>query len=114
MPEIQGYRFKEMTVDGEVITRDLILLPDRVVRNWRRQEGHRLSAADLQVVLEAKPEVLIVGTGAHGLVRVPRKTRRAVRAAGIELRIAPTGRAWRLYNELREHRRTAAAFHLAC
>jgi hypothetical protein len=37
-----------------------------------------------------------------------------VEAAGIQLRTARTGKAWRLYNELREQQPTAGAFHLAC
>lgn len=113
-PEIQDYQFKHMVVDGDEYTRDLILLPDRVVENWWRKNGHRLGIEDLSEVLESRPEVLVVGTGAYGLVKVPQETRRAVEAAGIQLRAARTGKAWRLYNELREQRPTAGAFHLAC
>ena len=113
-PEIQDYQFKHMVVDGAQYTRDLILLPDRVVENWWRKNGHRLGIEDLREVLDAGPKVLVVGTGAYGLVKVPRETRRAVEAAGIQLRAARTGKAWRLYNELREQQPTAGAFHLAC
>jgi hypothetical protein len=113
-PEIQDYQFGRMVVDQERHTRDLILLPDRVVSNWWRKEGHRLSVEDLREVLDAGPEVLVVGTGAYGLVKVPEETRRAVEAAGIQLQAARTGKAWQLYNELRERQPTAGAFHLAC
>ena len=113
-PEVQEYRFGRMVVDGETHTKDLILLPDRVVGNWWRKEGHRLLPEDLKEVFEARPEVLVVGTGAYGMMKVPEETRRAVEEAGIELRVARTGEAWRLYNRLREKRRTAGAFHLTC
>ncbi len=113
-PEIQDYRFGQMVVDGEQHTRDLILLPDRVAANWWRKEGHRLDVEDLQKVLDATPEVLVVGTGAYGLMKVPEETRWAVEAAGIELLAAHTGDAWRVYNDLRERHRTAGAFHLTC
>jgi len=113
-PEIQDYRFGQMVVDGERHTQDLILLPDRVVANWWRKEGHRLDVEDLRAVLDAAPEVLVVGTGAYGLMKVPEETRRAVEAAGIELRAARTGKAWQLYNDMGKRRRTAGAFHLAC
>jgi hypothetical protein len=114
VPEIQDYRFGRMVVDGEPHTRDLILLPDRVVANWWRREGHRLDVEDLQAVLSDAPEVLVVGTGIYGRMQVPEETRRVVEAAGIELRPARTGEAWRTYNDLREQRRTAGAFHLTC
>ena len=113
-PRIQEYQFGRTVVDGERHTRDLILLPERVVANWWRQEGHRLSVEDLQDVLDAAPEVLVVGTGAYGMMQVPQETRQAVEAAGIELQAAPTGDAWQMYNDLQERRRTAGAFHLTC
>jgi hypothetical protein len=113
-PEIENYQFGRMVVDNEPHTRDLILLPEGVMANWWRKEGHRLDEDDLQAVLDASPEVLVVGTGAHGLMKVPEKTRQAVEAAGIELRVARTGRAWRMYNDLLKQQRVAGAFHLTC
>lgn len=113
-PEIQDYRFGRMVVDEEEHTQDLILLPDRVAANWWRKEGHRLDVEDLQAVFDAAPEVLVVGTGSYGLMQVPDETCRAVEAAGIELLTARTGKAWQMYNNLRERRRTAGAFHLTC
>lgn len=114
MPCIQDYRFGRMVVDGQAYTRDLILLPDRVLANWWREEGHSLSIADLQEVVAAAPEVLVIGSGAYGMVKVPRETVEALERAGIEVHIARTGAAWQLYNELRERKRTAGAFHLTC
>jgi hypothetical protein len=103
-----------MVVDEEQHTRDLILLPDRVITNWWRKTGHRLDVDDLRQVLDAAPEVLVVGTGAYGMMNVPPETRQAVGAAGIELQVARTGEAWQTYNDLREQRRTVGAFHLTC
>jgi hypothetical protein len=113
-PQVDGYRFGQMVVDGEAHTNDLILLPDCVVPDWWRDQGHRLSPSDLGVVFAAEPEVLVVGTGANGVMKVPRETERAVRDAGIELKVARTSRAWQLYNDLQGRRETAGAFHLTC
>jgi len=113
-PHIESYRFGRMVVDGKSHIRDLILLPDRVVANWWRKEGHRLLPDDLGEVLAAAPEVLVVGTGAFGMMRVAPETEEALRSAGVELRVAPTEEAMRIYNDIRERRRTAGAFHLTC
>jgi len=113
-PRIQSYRFGRMVVDGETYTQDLLILPDRVAANWWRKEGHRLDMEDLQEVLDAAPDVVVVGTGAYGRMQVPKETQRAVEVAGIELRVARTGQAWQTYNDLQEQRRTAGAFHLTC
>jgi hypothetical protein len=69
MPRIEGYRFGQLVVDGEEQTRDVIVLPDRVVPNWWRADGHRLVLADLEDVFEELPEHLVVGTGAYGQMR---------------------------------------------
>jgi hypothetical protein len=113
-PEIQSYRFGQMVVDGQAHARDLILLPDRLVTNWWRKDGHRLDIDDLQEVLSATPDVLVVGTGAHGLMKVPQETRQALESAGIRLRVARTGEAWQIYNDMCEGSPTAGAFHLTC
>jgi hypothetical protein len=113
-PKIEHYQFGAITVDGQRHTQDLIVLPNRVVANWWRKEGHALHPEDLAEVLEATPQTLVVGTGAHGLVDVPEGTRRALDEAGIRLIAAPTALAVETYNELREETRAAAALHLTC
>src|ERR1035437_2416394 len=55
-----------MAVDGLEQTRDLIVLPDRVLTNWWRRDGHSLVLEDLAEVLDELPERLTVGIGARG------------------------------------------------
>jgi hypothetical protein len=66
MPEIEGYGFGRVTIDGREETRDVIVLPERVVRGWWRKEGHGLVLEDLDEVLDELPERLLVGTFAYG------------------------------------------------
>jgi len=113
-PRVDSYRFGQIEVDGDVYGSDLILLPDRVIPDWWREQGHELRVTDLDPVLAAEPQVLVVGTGAHGAMRVPPGTRQALQALGVEVRAAATGEACDIYNSLRERRRTAGAFHLTC
>ena len=113
-PAIEHYRFGAITVDGQRHTRDLIILPEHIVAGWWRKEGHALHPDDLTAVFEAAPEVLVVGTGAYGMMRVTEETRRALETSGIRLIAAPTAEAVKTYNELREETRVAAALHLTC
>jgi hypothetical protein len=112
-PYIESYRFGRIVIDGESHDRDVILLPDRVLRGWWRKEGHVLHPDDLKPVFDAAPEVLVVGQGAHGRMRVTSETRAALRKAGIELIILSTEEACETYNRARE-KRVAAALHLTC
>jgi hypothetical protein len=92
-PEIEGYRFGRIVVDSETYTKDLIILPERILTGWWREEGHSLHPEDLHAVFEAGPEVLIVGQGANGRMEIPAETRQAIRDQGIELIAQKTARA---------------------
>ncbi len=114
MAQIEHYRFGRIVIDGQAYDRDLILLPDRIVTDWWRESGHVLHVADLQEVLEARPEVLIVGCGTFGRLQVPDGVRKALGEVGIELVALPTRKACEAYARLSQERSAAAALHLAC
>jgi hypothetical protein len=113
MPEMQGYAFGRVTVDGREETRDVILLPERVVRDWWRKEGHSLVLEDLDEVLDELPERLLIGTGAYGRTRPDPGALETLRARGIEVEVLPTADAVQRYTRL-DPRKTAAALHLTC
>lgn len=111
---ISEYDFGRIVVNGERYNSDLIILPDRIIDNWWRQEGHRLTVDDLQEVIGADVEVLVVGTGKFGAMKVPTETVRALQAHGIQCEIAPTDQACQIFQQLRDQKPTAAALHLTC
>jgi hypothetical protein len=113
MARIEGYRFGRVIVDGREETRDVVVLPDRVIRNWWRKEGHALVGEDLEDVLDDLPDRLIVGTGAWGQMRPDPGTLENLRRRGIEVQVATTDRAIRLFSE-GDPATTAAALHLTC
>jgi hypothetical protein len=113
-PHIDSYRFGSITIDGETYTKDVIILPGRVIRGWWRQEGHSLHPADLEEVLAATPATLIVGQGTFGRMRVSEKTMLVLEQAGIELIALSSKEACEEYNQLRGRGNVAAALHLTC
>ncbi len=113
-PCIESYRFGRLVIDGQPYGRDLIILPTEVLPDWWRQEGHALHPADLDAVLKARPDVLVVGLGAYGRVRVTEETRKALEGEGIELVAQTTKEACDTYNTLRKEKAAAAALHLTC
>jgi hypothetical protein len=113
MPEIAGYGFGRVTIDGREETRDVIVLPERVVRGWWRQEGHGLVLEDLEEVLDELPERLLVGTGAYGQLQADPGTLETLRAQGVDVEVLPTAEAVERYAQL-DPRKTAAALHLTC
>jgi hypothetical protein len=113
-PHVDNYRFGHVVVDGQAHDRDLIILPERVVAGWWRKEGHNLHAEDLGAVFKVGPDLLIVGQGAYGRMRVSASAEAALQEAGVELMAMPTEDACHTYNRLREQRAVAAALHLTC
>ena len=113
MPEIASYGFGRVTIDGREETRDVIVLPDRVVRDWWRKDGHSLALEDLEEVLDELPERLLVGTGAYGRLQPDPTTLEELRVRGIDVEVLPTAEAVDRYGEL-DPQTTAAALHLTC
>jgi hypothetical protein len=113
MPRVEDYRFGRLVVDGQEHTKDVIVLPDRVVGNWWRRDGHSLVIEDLDEVLDELPERLIVGCGAYGRLHPEPDALTALKQRGIEVEVLETEDAVRRYGELDE-RDTAAALHLTC
>ena len=113
MPRLKDYSFGRIVVDGEEQTRDLIVLPHRVLTNWWRREGHSLAIEDFSEIEDELPEKLILGTGAHGRLRPPPDVIEELERRGIDVEVLHTDDAVRRYADLDE-RRTAAALHLTC
>jgi hypothetical protein len=113
MAQLTDYSFGRLLVDGEEHTRDLIVLPDRVVPDWWRRDGHSLAMEDLDEVRDELPERLILGCGAHGQLRPDPAVIEALKRRGVEVEALHTADAVRRYGESDE-RRTAAALHLTC
>ena len=113
-PRIEDYAFGHIAIDGERYEEDVIILPDRVISSWWRDEGHTLQTQDLDAVFEADVDVLVVGQGAYGRMSVPRKVEQALEEAGIEVVAHDTEEACQVYNRRREKGNVAAALHLTC
>ena len=64
--------------------------------------------------MSENPAVLVVGTGASGLVRVLPEVKQSLEAQGIKLIAEPTSEACNIYNQLCQSQIVVAALHLTC
>ena len=110
---LSGYRFGRVEVDGVPHHEDLWVCGERVGPWWRR-EGHRVHPEDLAEILEFSPEVVIIGTGFSGMLKVTKEVEALLSSRGIELFALPTKEAVELYNELARKKRVAVLLHLTC
>jgi len=111
---IESYSFGRLVLSGKAYTSDLIIYQDRINPSWWRKTGHRLCLQDLQEVLEEDFEMLVVGTGYMGLMKVEEEVRRYAEAHGFQLIVEKTKKSVEIYNSLHTHKKTIGVFHLTC
>ncbi len=111
---IDSYKFGGIVIDGVAYSVDVIVFPDRVRSGWWREVGHSLSVKDLGEVLDFKPDILVVGTGQSGMMKIPEKTRNAIASHGIEFLAMNTGEAVKTFNDRVGGEKVVGAFHLTC
>jgi hypothetical protein len=111
---IDSYSFGKIVVDGQIYTSDIILYPNKIDDKWWRKSGHLLQKEDLKDIIQSNPEILIVGTGAYGLMKVPIETKNFIESKRITLIAEKTGEAYKTYNKIKNQKKIIAAFHLTC
>ncbi len=110
--KIDNYSFGKVVIDEKTYTKDVIVFQDSVKENWHRKEGHLATAEDLKDVWAKKPDKLIIGTGAFGVIMVDKSAREKAKELGIELIIDKTAKACFKFNK--EKGNVVLAIHLTC
>lgn len=110
---IEDYAFGRMSISGSRFSSDVIIFPERVRSPWWRGEGHYLQVKDIEDILEYRPEVLIIGTGYYGQMRVAAEVEEKLKELNIEYYIVDSREGTKLYNSI-EKERKVGAFHLTC
>jgi uncharacterized protein len=106
---IQNYGASEITISGNVYRENLIVMPDRLIPEWRPNRFEELNQEDFSQLAALAPEIVVLGTGSrqqfpdHELIR-------PLVDQQIGLEVMATDAACRTYNILMsEGRRVAAA-----
>lgn len=112
---ISEYEFGSLVIADNIYTSDLIVAPEQIIDSWRRKKGHILQIEDLKDIVNAKPDMLVIGTGYYGRMQVPDETKQFLQEQGIKVLQAKTRDAVTEFNRLqKEYARIVAALHLTC
>ncbi len=115
MNKINRYSFGVITIDGHTYESDVIIRRNQVQDEWWRKDGHRLKIEDISSLLVDPPEVLVVGQGAYGRMRLDPSVEKELSKLNVQLVAAPTEVACDRFNELLEQgKNVIAALHLTC
>lgn len=111
---INFYSFDTITINNQRFVKDLIIYPEYITSNWRRKTSNFLTEFDIAEIINCKSEVLIIGTGASGLMKVDDRLKEKLKSLGIEFIIKKTTEAVTEYNRIYKDKKVVAALHLTC
>lgn len=114
---IESYSFGRMVVEDEEYRDDLMICGKEVNPDWVRKRGHELHPEDITWITGKDPELLVVGTGSSGRMKVTDETKTLLDENGIDLWIGSTEEAADYFNTKRKEEseeKIAGAFHLTC
>ncbi len=111
---VEYYNFGVIKLDGKEFRRDVIVY-GKFVKEWWRKEGHRVCLEDVEDLFRLKPEIVVIGTGYYGVVKVDREVIERLRKEGINVICEESRKAVETYNKLlKEGKKVALAIHLTC
>jgi hypothetical protein len=112
---ITEFSFGKIVVNGKTYTNDIKIVNGQVISEWWRKRGHRVTVEDITDVLEAEPEIVVIGKGSPGLLKSTASLRDYLAASHIELIEKKTSKAVEVFNGLLlQDRKVAAGFHISC
>ena len=114
--KIEEYEFGRLQVDGQTYTSDVIIWPGGINDSWWRERGHSLCMDDLSDLQDKDLDVLVIGTGARGVMNVPQDILEELQNRYDEVHVTTTDEACETFNDLAQNgeKRVAAALHLTC
>jgi hypothetical protein len=112
---IEKYSLGEIVVNGVSYIHDIKMIQGEVIPNWWRKTGHRVGLEDIRDIIEAEPDILVIGQGKPGYMKSTRSLQEFLARNGIDLIEETTSEAVRTTNKLLgKGQNFAAGFHLTC
>lgn len=111
MPRIDNAFFGSIIIDGKKYDTDVLVASDGEV--VKREKSHTFTKQELMDLLMMKePEVIIIGTGMAGYVKVHPDAEVFAKLNGIELLAMPTGKAVQEFNRRSKRGKVVAVIHV--
>lgn len=112
---ITNYEFGKITISNNDYYEDVIVSWQGKVLIWRREQSHNVSEKDIKKILYLKPDILVVGTGESGMMKVLPETEELVINNDIGLVVQKTPEAISFFNKsIKENKKILGLFHLTC
>jgi hypothetical protein len=113
--KIDNFHFGSIVIDGKKYTHDIFIYPDGKVEQRKggiwRFGPHSIKGEEIEKLLEAQPEVVLVGIGTQGRAHLSKD----IEVKEAELAVLNSKEAVQRFNELfDQEKRVAALIHITC
>jgi len=113
MPVIDSYSFGSITING-IKHEDIKIIGEKVI-DWQYIKHHTVTIQDITELIDSNPEVIVIGIGVSGLVKVEDGVIKLAEQKNIRLIIKNSAEACKEYNGLvKENKKVAAIIHSTC
>ncbi|MBU5574900.1 MAG: MTH938/NDUFAF3 family protein [Candidatus Aenigmatarchaeota archaeon] len=109
--KIDSFYFGTIIIGGKKFTTDIKIYPDGKI--VEKEKSHEITKFDVDDFLMENVEIIIIGNGTAGAVKIDPSVHVAAQVSGIELIIKPTPQAVQEFNKIRG-KKVGAIFHLTC
>mgnify|MGYP001414153958 CR=1 FL=1 len=111
---IDNYTFGKFIIDGKTFNTNVKLINDKA-KSCRHFDNHIIMKEDFTDLIKAKPDIIIIGTGASGVVDVSKDIIDLIKENKIKLIIKKTAEACDEYNKLiKQKKNVVALLHNTC
>ena len=112
---IIDFSFGRIVANGQTCNTDIKVVQGTLVPDWWRKSGHIVEIEDVQDALNTELEILVIGKGQPGYMKVSESLQELLAEKNVELIEEPTAKAIETFNRLfKEGRRVTGGFHVGC
>ena len=119
MAKIDRFNFGFIVVDEKQYVHDIIILPDGTVRERTSGKGrlgsHTISRSEMETLVKASPDVILIGTGFQGMARLARDAEYYRMEPDLDIIMEYSPEAVKEYNRhIQDGEKVAALIHVTC
>jgi hypothetical protein len=119
MAKIDSFNFGFIVVDDKQYSQDVVILPDGIVKERNPGKGrlgsHSIARSEIEVLTREQPDIILIGTGVHGMARLARDAEHYLTEPDLNLTILPSPQIVKKYNQhVEDGERVAALIHITC
>lgn len=119
MARIDSFNFGFIMVDDKQYAQDIIILPDGTVKERNSGKGrlgsHSIARSEIEALTRVQPDIILIGTGVHGMARLARDAEYYLIEPDINLLLMTSTQAVKKYNQyIEDGEKVAALIHITC